>query len=111
MTITHLEHVLCLVPEKIEYDEATGRPFECGAGAQSQADQSARFAMEARVAADMPKKGERDIQTDREFEVGAGALPRSIQTQNFLNQLSPEQKTARQVAANALAAIEPAGNG
>jgi hypothetical protein len=87
----------------------TGRLFEVGSGALSHAEQSANFAREAALAADMPKPGERCAQTGREFEGGSGSLSKTAQTRQFLGELSPAQKAQRVEAYDALVAMIPEG--
>jgi hypothetical protein len=97
-------------PEPVERCAATGRPYERGHGAQSHAEQSARFIREQAAEADRPKEGEFDLQTGQPFDCSIGALPKSVQAAEFLAQAPPEFKARRREAFEAFRAIEPQGS-
>jgi hypothetical protein len=103
-----IEHVLGKA-EPIERDEKTGRPFERGSGAQSRAEQSARFAREQTAEDDRPKEGESCPYSGRPFDCSIGALPKSVQTEQFFNELPDEVKAEWFARAEKLAATVPAG--
>jgi hypothetical protein len=107
--ITHLEHVLGNA-EPIERDAATGRPFERGSGAQSHAEQSARFAREESAEDDRPKEGESCPYSGRPFDCSIGALPKSAQTEQFFAELPDEVKAKWFARAEKLAATVTAGS-
>ncbi|KJC59900.1 hypothetical protein UP10_14485 [Bradyrhizobium sp. LTSPM299] len=89
--------------------KVTGRPYEVGSGALPHEQQTANFVRERGRLADMPKDGEVCAQTGRLFETGSGCLPKAAQTRTFLSELSPDDKTQRKAAFDALVAAEPAG--
>lgn len=95
--------------EGFERCPRTGRPFERGIGALSKSNQTAMFLREAAFNAGEPKEGETCVQTGRAFDCSNGAPTKPVQTEQFLRELSPADKAERQAAANALAAVQPAG--
>jgi hypothetical protein len=107
--IPMIEHVLGNA-EPIERDAATGRPFERGSGAQSHAEQSARFAREQAAEDDRPKESESSCPySGRPFDCSIGALPKSVQTEQFFNELPDAVKAQWFARAEKLAATVPAG--
>jgi hypothetical protein len=70
-------------------DPASGRLFETGSGAKSQAEQSARFAAEAARASDMPLSGE-SAPNGRRYETGRGCLTKTAQREMWARESNPE---------------------
>jgi hypothetical protein len=111
MTADHLlsTGILGGSPQPAERCPRTGRIFQDGSGALSQAEQTAMFLRERAIEDDMPRPGESCPQTLRPYDCSIGAPTKTMQSAQFLADLPPEAKAQRQADANALFDAGPAG--